>query len=152
MEISEENNGMIRNIIVLGCTALLTIGLSFGAFAGAAPDSDADGVPDAYDNCTTTPNGPTLSTFPACSGQQDSSTNGYGNPCDTDVNNDGATGADDLGIVLTVLGDAGTTSDFNCDGAVGADDLGHILTQLGNVPGPSGLTCAAPTATNCEAS
>lgn len=142
---------MIRNIIVLGCTALLTIGLSFGAFAGAAPDSDADGVPDAYDNCTTTPNGPTASTYPACSGQQDTDENGYGNPCDTDVNNDGATGADDLGIVLTVLGDVGTTSDFNCDGAVGADDLGIILTQLGSVPGPSGLSCAAPSASNCSA-
>ena len=152
MEISEENNGMIRNIIVLGCTALLTIGLSFGAFAGAAPDSDADGVPDAYDNCTTTPNGPTLSTFPLCSGQQDEDTNGYGNPCDTDVDNDGATGLSDVGIVLNALGTLGGNTDFNCDGGTGLDDVGTILNQLGNLPGPSGLACAAPTATNCSAS
>jgi hypothetical protein len=151
MEISEENNGMIRNIIVLGCTALLTIGLSFGAFAGAAPDSDADGVPDAYDNCVTIQNGPTASIYPGCSGQQDTNENGYGNPCDTDVNSDGATGADDLGQVLGVLGDPGTTSDFNCDGAVGADDLGIVLSQLNDTPGPSGLSCAQPTATNCVA-
>jgi len=143
---------MIRNIIVLGCTALLTIGLSFGAFAGAAPDSDADGVPDAYDNCTTIQNGPTASLFPNCNGQQDTATNGFGNPCDTDINNDGATGADDLAAFLITLGDTGTTSDFNCDGAVGADDLAYFLTQLGGTPGPSGLACAAPTAVNCEAS
>jgi hypothetical protein len=152
MEISEENNGMIRNIIVLGCTALLTIGLSFGAFAGAAPDADADGVPDAYDNCVNMQNGPAASIFGNCNGQQDTATNGYGNPCDTDINHDGVTGADDLADFLTTLGDIGTTSDFNCDGVVGADDLAHFLTQLGNTVGPSGLACAAPTALNCSAS
>ena len=34
----------------------------------------------------------------------------------------------------------------------GDDDLGDILNALGNTPGPSGLVCAAPTATNCVAS
>jgi hypothetical protein len=153
MEISEENNVMIRNLIVLGCTALLTIGLSFGAFAGAAPDSDADGVPDAYDNCVNDQNGPAASTYPGCSGQQDYAGNGYGQPCDQDVNHDGAVGLDDVGDVLAALGSAGNSdSDFNCDDGTGLDDLGIILNALGDTPGPSGLVCAAPSATNCVAS
>jgi len=146
---------MIRNLIVLGCTALLTIGLSFGAFAGAAPDADADGVPDAYDNCVNDPNGPALSTYPGCAGQQDYAGNGYGQPCDQDVNHDGAAGLDDVGLVLTALGSGGPAllTDFNCDGGTGLDDLGIMLNALSNpTPGPSGLVCAAPTATNCVAS
>jgi hypothetical protein len=154
MEISEENNRMIRNLIVLGCTALLTIGLSFGAFAGAAPDSDADGVPDAYDNCIDTQNGPTASLYPGCAGQQDYAGNGYGQPCDQDVNHDGAVGLDDVGDVLTALGTGGAAldADFNCDGGVGLDDLGDILNALSNTPGPSGLVCAGPSSTGCVAS
>lgn len=144
---------MIRNLIVLGCTALLTIGLSFGAFAGAAPDSDADGVPDAYDNCVNDQNGPAASTYPGCSGQQDYAGNGYGQPCDQDVNHDGAVGLDDVGDVLSALGTGGASdSDFNCDDGTGLDDLGIILNALGGTPGPSGLVCAAPSATGCVAS
>ena len=144
---------MIKNLIVLGCTALLTIGLSFGAFAGAAPDSDADGVPDAYDNCIDDPNGPAASTYPGCSGQQDYNGNGFGQPCDQDVNQDGAAGLDDVGIVLNALGGgAGEVTDFNCDGGTGLDDLGIMLNAIGEVPGPSGLACAAPSASNCVAS
>lgn len=144
---------MIKNLIVLGCTALLTIGLSFGAFAGAAPDSDADGVPDAYDNCQNTQNGPAASVYAGCAGQQDYLGNGYGQPCDQDVNQDGAAGLDDVGIVINALGaGANDKSDFNCDGGVGLDDLGIMLNALGNASGPSGLSCAAPSATNCTAS
>lgn len=142
---------MIRNLIVLGCTALLTIGLSFGAFAGAAPDSDGDGVPDAYDNCTTTPNGPLLATG-NCDSQEDTAGNGYGQPCDQDVNHDGGVGLDDIGDVLAALGaGAGNDADFNCDAGVGLDDLGSALAALGGTPGPSGLACAAPAAANCIA-
>jgi hypothetical protein len=151
MEISEEKKRMIRNLIVLGCTALLTIGLSFGSFAGSAPDADSDGVPDAYDNCVNTPNGPLLATG-NCSSQEDYDGNGYGQPCDTDVNNDGSTGLDDIAIVITAQGNgADDISDFNCDLGVGLDDLATALSQITFTPGPSGLSCAAPTATNCVA-
>ena len=51
---------MKRNFIVLGCAGMLAFGLSFSAFAGSAPDVDSDGVPDAYDNCKSTANGPLL--------------------------------------------------------------------------------------------
>jgi hypothetical protein len=142
---------MIRNLIVLGCTTLLTIGLSFGSFAGSAPDADSDGVPDVYDNCIDVPNGPLLGTG-NCTSQEDYDGNGYGQPCDTDVNNDGGTGLDDIGLVIAAQGNgADDTSDFNCDLGVGLDDLATALTALGSAPGPSGLSCAAPTATTCVA-
>ena len=37
---------MTRNLLILGCAALLAIGLSFGAFAGSVTDTDGDGVFD----------------------------------------------------------------------------------------------------------
>ena len=142
---------MMRNLIVFSCTALLAIGFSFSAFSGSAPDADSDGVPDAYDNCVDVPNGPLLSTG-SCVGQEDNATNGYGNPCDTDVNHDGGTGLDDLAMTITAQGNgAGDINDFNCDNGVGLDDLAFSILAQNTAPGPSGLSCAAPTATGCQA-
>ena len=141
----------MRNLIVFSCTALLAIGFSFSAFSGSAPDADADGVPDAYDNCVDTPNGPLLSTG-SCVNQEDNATNGYGNPCDTDVNHDGGTGLDDLSMTIVAQGNgAGDINDFNCDNGVGLDDLSFSILQQNQAPGPSGLPCAAPGATACQA-
>ena len=57
----------------------------------AAPvvDTDGDGVPDAADNCTLVAN-------PA---QTDSNGDGFGNRCDTDLNNDNITNGLDVGIL-----------------------------------------------------
>jgi len=131
---------MTRNLIVIGCAALLAFGLSFGSFAGSSPDSDSDGVPDAFDNCINTPNGPLASTG-SCNSQEDQAGDGYGQPCDSDLNDDGATGVDDLGIMVTGLNAPGV-GDLNCDGAVGVDDIGVAVTNLNQPPGPSGLGCA----------
>ncbi len=142
---------MKRNLIVLSCTALFAIGFSFSAFSGSAPDADSDGVPDAYDNCIDVPNGPLASTG-QCNDQEDYATNGYGNPCDTDVNHDGATGLDDLSLTIVAQGAGpGNINDFNCDNGVGLDDLSKSITQQNTTPGTSGLPCAAPTATGCSA-
>lgn len=108
-------------------------------------DADADGILDFADNCLVVPNGPLASTG-LCSTQLDGDNDGYGNPCDTDTNNDGATGVDD---VIATYQEVQATStdpnyDFNCDGAVGVDDLIRVLGDSNNtvVPGPSGLACA----------
>ncbi len=134
---------MTRNLIVLGCAALLAFGLSFGSFAGSSPDSDSDGVPDAFDNCSSTANGPLLATPALCNAQQDYDADGYGQPCDADINNDGGVGLDDVNDVLGAQGaGAGNSSDLNCDGGVGLDDANVVLGSQGNTPGPSGLACA----------
>lgn len=136
---------MTRNLIVLGCAALLAIGLSFGSFAGSIPDADGDGVPDQYDNCLNLPNGPDGATG-ACNSQEDGDPDGYGNPCDYDPNNDGASGLDDVFDTLDnqTAGSTSAVYDHNCDGAVGLDDVFDMLDNQtgGATPGPSGLACA----------
>jgi len=128
--------------MVIGCAALLAFGLSFGTFAGVSPDTDSDGVPDAFDNCTNVPNGPLLGTA-ACIGQDDNDNDGYGNPCDPDLNNDNGVGLDDAAIGLDRMGNgAGDIADLNCDGGVGLDDVARVLDKQGTLPGPSGLSCA----------
>jgi hypothetical protein len=141
---------MTRNLIVIGCAALLAFGLSFGSFAGSSPDSDSDGVPDAFDNCTNVANGPLLATAPLCNAQQDADSDGYGQPCDADVNNDGGVGLDDVNDLLGTLNTANAVNDLNCDGGVGLDDINTGLAALNTAPGPSGLSCAG-TGTPCTA-
>ena len=133
---------MMRNLIVLGCAAFLALGLSFSSFAGVDPDTDADGVTDSNDICVTTPDGPALG---ACN-QIDGDADGYGVACDTDLNNNGATDAADLGAMLAAVAGVSTAAetDLNCNGAADAADLGTALADTIAVatPGPSGLACA----------
>lgn len=139
---------MMRNLIVLGFAGLLMIGLSWSTIAGTPPDTDGDGVPDASDNCLVLPNGPDLQSplYPMCNTQLDGDSDGYGNPCDTDTDNDGAAGLSDVSQTLAAVKVVSTDPnfDFNCDGAAGLDDLSHVLADSKVVltPGPSGLACA----------
>lgn len=132
---------MKRNLLILGCATLLALGLSLVSYAGAAPDADGDGVPDQYDNCDATPNGPLAATG-GCNGQEDGDLDGYGNPCDADLNNNNSVDAADLGALLTAYGTPSATADLNCNGSVDASDLGNLLSNYGAPPGTSGLSCA----------
>jgi hypothetical protein len=133
---------MKRNLIALGCAGLLAFGLSFSAFAGSTTDGDSDGVPDGYDNCSTLANGPSAGTG-ACNSQEDYDADGYGQPCDGDVDNSGNTLVGDLTILLGNLGVPGEqVTDLDCSGNTLVGDLTTLLGQLGSPPGPSGLACA----------
>lgn len=136
---------MTRNLIVLGCAGLLAVGLSVSTMAGVNPDTDMDGVPDDSDNCIVVPNGPDLATA-ACNSQEDGDMDGYGNPCDTDTNNDGATALDDVNDTFNAAVAVSTDPnyDFNCDGAAALDDVNQVFNDAVAVatPGPSGLACA----------
>jgi hypothetical protein len=127
------------NLLALACALMLAFGLSMGSFAGSIADGDSDGVPDVYDNCQTTANGPLAG---ACSAQQDGDVDGYGNACDTDFNNDGGVGLDDVNAILGASGTTDPEFDLNCDGGVGLDDVNTALGTVGTTPGPSGLACA----------
>ena len=135
---------MRRSLAMLGCAALLAVGLSTYSFAGHPGDVDDDGVPDASDNCVTDPNGPLASTG-SCNAQEDADGDGYGNPCDTDFDNDGATGPDDVSAMLAAVKAGGTDPnlDPNCDGGSGPDDLSKTWAdmKITKIPGPS---CCAP--------
>ncbi len=102
-------------------------------FANPMPvDADLDGIPDATDNCTLVAN-PT---------QCDSDGDGFGNRCDGDLNNNGATNAQDTSMFrprlgLTVPGPVYDKADLNCNGVVNAQDTSMFRQLLGAPPGPS---------------
>lgn len=137
---------MKRNLITLGCAALLALGLSMGSFAGSVTDTDGDGVPDSFDNCVTRDNGPLQATA-SCNGQEDGLiVDGYGRPCDSDTNNNGATDLSDVSATFAAAGVVSTnpTFDYNCNGAADLSDVAKAFTDAAAVaaPGPSGLACA----------
>jgi len=106
-----------------------TIVSESGVFATSMSDSDADGIPDASDNCTLIENGD----------QRDSDADGFGNICDADLNNDCIVNAVDLGVMRSVFFTADADADFNGDGTVNTTDLGIMRLQFFGAPGPSGL-------------
>lgn len=137
---------MKRNVLILGCAALLALGMSMVSIAGSITDADSDGVPDSFDNCINVANGPLAATG-SCNGQEDDANpDGYGQACDTDTNNDGATALGDVSATLAAAkaASANPTFDFNCDGAAALSDVSKALAdaKVSKAPGPSGLACA----------
>lgn len=116
---------------------LLIGGFSLAAQAGPAPDSDSDGTIDAQDFCSQNPMAPSPCAF-------DDDNDGYGNACDGDFTNDGATDGLDVAPFGAGLGNGGPgPTDMNCDSATDGLDVAPFGAQLGQgSPGPSGLACA----------
>ncbi len=114
----------------------LTVGGVADTFTSttAGSDTDDDGIPDSEDNCTQLAN----------ADQIDSDSDGYGNRCDGDLNNNGATNAQDTVIFRMQLGLPSTPptyniADLNGNGAVNAQDTVMFRQLLGAPPGPSAL-------------
>ncbi|MFK8029814.1 MAG: peroxidase family protein [Gammaproteobacteria bacterium] len=93
------------------------------------PDSDGDGVEDIRDNCLAHAN----------ELQIDADNDGFGNRCDTDINNDGRTNFGDLAIFSSHYLQEVPVSDFNSDGVVNGVDLTIFRDQFLQQVGPSGL-------------
>jgi len=98
---------------------------------GAAPDTDGDGWVDSLDNCSTLANAT----------QVDSDNDGFGNRCDADLNNNGATNAQDYVLFRGQLGQPSTpptynSGDLNANGAVNSQDYVLFRQLLGQPPGP----------------
>ena len=94
-----------------------------------AADADGDGILDSVDNCTTYAN----------ADQFDGDSDGFGNRCDGDFNNNGATNSQDTTIFRDSLGSSNPVTDLNHDGIVNAQDTIIFRSLLGVPPGPSGL-------------
>lgn len=92
-------------------------------------DTDGDGVNDPVDNCVAVQNPQ----------QTDGDGDGFGNLCDTDLNNDCITNVVDLGLLRSVFFTSDPAADFNTDGVVNVFDLGAMRSGFLLAPGPSGL-------------
>ncbi|MBE9563853.1 MAG: thrombospondin type 3 repeat-containing protein, partial [Proteobacteria bacterium] len=92
-------------------------------------DSDSDGLIDSKDNCILVPN-------PA---QRDTDTDGYGNYCDPDFDNNLIVGAGDLGYLKSKFFTADPHADLDGSGTVSAVDLAILKSFYFKPPGPSGL-------------
>jgi hypothetical protein len=108
-----------------------------GSSCDAAPDADADGVPDSTDNCTDVAN-------PL---QIDSNGDGIGNICDADLNDDCNVNFLDLGIMKSVFftndpdADLVGAGNSESDGVVNFFDLGKMKELFFQAPGPSAAGC-----------
>ena len=98
------------------------------------PDDDNDAVLDTLDNCLGESN----------PDQLDTNNDGYGNPCDSDLTNDGLVGLPDF-LVLTgkfglSVGDPGYDPevDFTGEGKIGVPDFLVLSEQWGGRARPVG--------------
>lgn len=129
----------LRILTALTSAAILTLVLVMNSGAGtpACADTDSDGVCDVDDNCVAIAN-------PA---QSDGDSDGYGEACDLDTNNDcSITVADLTGIIPTIGFNEPPDSpyDVNLDGATTVSDLTLIIPSIGAALAPgSGKACAS---------
>ncbi len=89
-------------------------------------DSDSDGEPDATDNCTNVSN----------ANQLDSDSDGYGNACDGDFNNDCIINFGDIAAFANEFLGTNATFDLNGDGAVNFPDFSILANAFMSNPGP----------------
>ena len=120
--------------------SFLLIGFPAASFAGLGGDADNDGVTDTSDNCVSVPNAGTA----AC----DTDSDGYGNRCDGDLDNNQSTTSGDftslwLPDFLNGPPAGPQGQDHDCNGTVTSGDFTAIWLPLfsGNILGP-GLPCA----------
>lgn len=102
-----------------------------GVWSASLPvaDRDADGTPDAQDNCLQTTNPE----------QIDTDGDRIGNACDADFNNDCIVNVIDLGEFRGGFFGPDPLYDLSGDGVVNAVDLGRLRQLFFLPPGPSGL-------------
>jgi hypothetical protein len=125
---------MKNGIIAILCAVLLSLGLAMTATAGSVADADSDGVPDAFDNCVDTPNGPSAQTG-SCDSQEDTDSSGFGNPCDGDLDNSGLTDGVDFTLMFGLLFLPGNAGDLDCSGLTDGVDFTLMFGRLFKAPG-----------------
>jgi serine protease AprX len=91
-------------------------------------DSDQDGIPDVCDNCTLVSNAE----------QRDTDSDGFGNRCDTDFDNDGLVTMADVLSFIPAFGTRDPNFDVDGDGYVNFFDVVVLVRGYLKSPGPSG--------------
>ena len=94
-----------------------------------AQDIDGDGVLDHQDNCRTIPN----------ANQRDTNSDGYGNLCDADLDNNGFVNFTDLSLFKQKFTTSDPDANLDGIGIVNFSDLAIFKSLFGKAPGPSGM-------------
>lgn len=95
-----------------------------------SPDADEDGYPDFLDNCLLVVN----------PDQRDSDSDGFGNYCDADLDNNGIVNLSDFSLFRQYFGTNNPDADLDGDGIVNLSDFSQFRALFGAVPGPSAFT------------
>ncbi len=103
--------------------------IGFFSAGATAQDADGDLVPDSLDNCTLVAN----------ADQRDTDTDGIGNVCDADLNQDCTINFVDISLFGSVFLGSDPDADFNGDGAVNFVDYVVLTSSFLSIPGPSGV-------------
>ena len=91
-----------------------------------SPDGDDDGVSDDIDNCREFPN----------SDQRDSNSDGYGNWCDPDFDDNDVVNFSDFIQFRESWGTNNPEKDLNGDGTINFGDFGILISRFFGPPGP----------------
>ncbi len=106
------------------------------ALAMSAADQDQDGVIDRQDNCRLFSN----------PDQRDTDSDGFGNWCDADFNNNGIVDPADFSLLKSRLGTSDPNLDINGNGIIDPADLSRAKSLIGQPPGPGADPNAAANA------
>ena len=124
-------------LLAIAGALVLALGFSLVAGAGSTVDSDGDQVPDTFDNCLTTANGPDDGT-----NQTDGDGDSYGDACDCDYNEpapgDGFVLGTDLLELFGVFNTAEVVNgihDNTGDGFILGEDLLYCFSQFNKAVG-----------------
>ena len=120
------------NLKLIFFVSLFAVGFAMSATAGSVVDTDADQVPDVFDNCPNDPNGPAE----APNNQVDTNGDGFGNLCDADYDQDNDTDLTDFNAFLADFGNPATgDQDHDADGDTDLGDFNIFLGRFGGPPG-----------------
>ncbi len=96
----------------------------------APTDADGDSIANVADNCALVAN----------SNQRDTNSDGFGNICDPDFNNNGIVDSQDGALLKAAFGSAAFPDrDLNGNGIVDSQDGAILKARFGQPPGPSAV-------------
>lgn len=117
---------ILRLASTLACALLLAA--ASAVQAGSVADADSDQVPDAFDNCELTSNGPADRSY-----QVDVDGDGNGDVCDCDFTGDGFVLGDDIRILYVWFNQCNPNFDVTGDGCGLGDDIANCFGRF-NAP------------------
>lgn len=131
-------------LLVIAGALLIALGFSLTATAGTILDSDLSGtlpapdlIPDVFDNCKFTPNGPPQgkSAQGLSNNQRDTDVDGHGDACDCDFDQDGLVLGSDITLLFANFNTTSVLHDNTGDGFVLGGDVTVCFARFNGTVG-----------------